>query len=73
MLKILGRESEVALEPVSSEYFSVEYFAPRPASERLVNTKLDLLGINEMSDWRVSLSDYLITHYSHLIARNEEN
>ncbi|MDB3918766.1 sugar nucleotide-binding protein, partial [Luminiphilus sp.] len=68
MLRILGLENKVELRPVSSTYFDDEYFAPRPASERLINSKLELLGINKMSDWRVSLKSYLTVHYQDLFS-----
>ena len=43
-----------------------QYFAARPASERLVNTKLDLRNLNFMNHWRKSLHHYLDTKYKQL-------
>jgi dTDP-4-dehydrorhamnose reductase len=43
---------------VSSDHFKTEYFAPRPASEKLVNFKLDARGINFMPDWHDALAEY---------------
>jgi dTDP-4-dehydrorhamnose reductase len=60
----LGLEHEVKVTPVSSEHFSEEYFAPRPASERLITKKLDGLGLNIMRDWRVCLDEYLADAYA---------
>jgi dTDP-4-dehydrorhamnose reductase len=55
--------SKVNVVEVSSEHFKREYFAPRPASERLINRKLALRGLNNMRDWRISLREYLQEDY----------
>jgi dTDP-4-dehydrorhamnose reductase len=54
----LGLESQVRVTEVSSDHFKTEYFAPRPASEKLVNLKLDARKINVMRDWHVCLQEY---------------
>ncbi len=64
ILKILGRQDEIELRQVSSDYFSKIYFAPRPDSEIMVNTKLDQLGLNQMRNWKVCLREYLLTAYA---------
>jgi dTDP-4-dehydrorhamnose reductase len=64
LVEILGLEDEVKINRVSSDFFKQEYFAPRPASERLVNRKLDLRGVNLMRDWRVALREYLGDYFS---------
>ena len=63
LLKILGKEQEIKINIVTSEYFKEEYFAERPASERLVTKKLDLRGINKMRDWKVALKEYVENYY----------
>jgi dTDP-4-dehydrorhamnose reductase len=63
LLQALGLTQQVAINPVSSEHFAAEYFAARPASERLLTTKLDLRGLNIMRDWRVCLDEYLAERY----------
>ncbi len=63
MVKLLGLESKVKVTPVSSDYFKKEYYAERPPSERLVNRKLNLRGLNIMRDWKVSLKEYLESYY----------
>jgi dTDP-4-dehydrorhamnose reductase len=63
LVKALGKADEIAVEPVSSDYFAKEYFAPRPPSERLITKKLDLRGVNVMRDWRVCLDEYLADKY----------
>lgn len=50
--------ADIEIKAVSSGDFP-EYFAPRPSCERLLNRRLELYGLNEMRDWRDSLSDYL--------------
>ena len=60
----LSLKEEIIIHEVTSEYFSVEYFADRPECERLNNKRLDDLGLNNMRDWRVALKDYLGTYYS---------
>ena len=63
IVKILNLEDSIRINPVESQYFRKEYFAPRPASERLVNTKLKLRKLDMMRDWKVSLKEYLDTCY----------
>lgn len=60
IVKELG--ASVSIETVSSDYFN-EYFAPRPACERLLNRRLDLYQLNHMRHWRESLADYLQNRY----------
>jgi dTDP-4-dehydrorhamnose reductase len=69
LLQTLGLELEVKITPVSSEHFAAEYFAARPASERLVTTKLDLRGLNIMRDWRTCLDEYVADRYSAYLER----
>lgn len=57
-VRCLGVEDKVRLIEVPSEFFKTEYFAPRPASEMLVNMKLTARGLNIMRDWRVCLEEY---------------
>lgn len=64
LLNILGKEDEVKITTVSSDYFKDIYFAERPASERLVTKKLDLRGVNQMRDWRIALKEYVENYYA---------
>jgi dTDP-4-dehydrorhamnose reductase len=64
LLKSLRLNREVRINPVSSAHFAKEYFAARPASERLLTTKLDLRGLNIMRDWRICLDEYLAERYA---------
>lgn len=64
LVKALGKQDEIAVTPVGSDYFAKEYFAPRPPSERLITKKLDLHCINMMRDWRICLDEYLADKYA---------
>jgi dTDP-4-dehydrorhamnose reductase len=63
LVRTLGLADRVTVTPVSSDMFKQDYYAPRPPSERLVNYKLDLLGLNKMRDWRLSLAEYVRDAY----------
>ncbi|GEP40450.1 NAD(P)-dependent oxidoreductase [Nocardioides psychrotolerans] len=63
LVKALGLADSVKVVPVNSDHFKEEYFAPRPPSERLINYKLDLLDMNLMRDWRVSLAEYVEDYF----------
>ena len=39
------------------------FIMERPPSERLVNKKLMLRGVNKMRDWRISLKEYIDNYY----------
>ena len=64
LIKILGKENEVKIASVNSDYFKDIYFAERPASERLITKKLDLRGINKMRNWKVALKEYIDNYYN---------
>jgi dTDP-4-dehydrorhamnose reductase len=57
-LHLLGLEDTVKVNRVSSDYFKEEYFAIRPASEKLTNMKLSARGLMVMRDWQICLSEY---------------
>lgn len=63
MLKILKLEDKVKINVVTSEYFAKEYYAERPACERLWTRKLHLRGVSAMRDWKVALKEYLEEYY----------
>lgn len=63
LINILGLQNEIKITPVSSDYFKKEYFAERPACERLSTRKLNIRGVNAMRDWRVSLREYITEYY----------
>ena len=68
LLKVINKESEIEVIPVSSEYFKEEYSAPRPISERLINKKLELRGINLMRNWKIALREYIKVYYNNYLS-----
>jgi dTDP-4-dehydrorhamnose reductase len=71
LIRILGRDDEIRLVEVPSDHFSKEYFAPRPVSERLINAKLEQLGMNHMRGWKTCLGEY-VREYHHDLFHKEE-
>lgn len=67
LIKILGKENEIKITAVNSDYFKDVYFAERPASERLLTRKLNLRGVSAMRDWRISLKEYIETYYQNYL------
>jgi dTDP-4-dehydrorhamnose reductase len=67
LLKILGLKNKIKINEVSSNYFAKEYFAERPECERLINKRLNSLGMNIMQDWKISLKEYIKNYYSNYI------
>lgn len=63
LIKIIGKDEQIKINSVSSEYFAKEYFAARPASERLWTRKLDLRGISKMRNWKHSLKEYIQNYF----------
>ncbi len=59
ILKVLDLDKSIRINEVSSDFFKKQYFAERPTSERLLNKKLDLMGLNLMRDWKEALKHYL--------------
>ena len=57
-IRLLGLESIIKINIVDSDFFAKDYFAPRPASEQLVNLKLNQRGLNTMRDWKICLAEY---------------
>ena len=63
LVKLLELQNEINIIEVDSNYFIEEYFAERPDCERLINKRLDDLGLNIMREWKVSLEEYLKNYY----------
>lgn len=57
-VRLLGLRGKIKVTEVDSDYFKQEYFAPRPASEKLVNMKLHARGFKHMPHWRDALEEY---------------
>ena len=67
LVKQLGLHESIKINEVSSNHFKKKYFAPRPASERLVNARLKQEGLDVMRGWKISLREYLSESYSDYI------
>ena len=67
MLKIFDLQDKIELIEVKSDYFSEEYFAPRPESEVLQNLKLKLRDLDNMKEWNISLRDYLERDWTRIV------
>ncbi len=67
LVAVLGWGDKVKINEVSSDFFRKEYFAPRPDSERLINCKLRIRGVDRMRDWKIALRDYVGAYYANYI------
>lgn len=63
LVKVLGMTDSIKITPVHSDHWKEEYFAERPPSERLINKKLELRGLNFMRDWQICLAEYIDNYY----------
>jgi dTDP-4-dehydrorhamnose reductase len=63
LINILGLKSSIKVNPVTSDYWKEVYFADRPPSERLIDTKLNLRNANIMRDWKICLREYVKEYY----------
>ena len=67
ILSHIGLSDKIKIQSVPSDYFKDQYFAARPASERLVNTKLpEKPKFHESLE--KSLHHYLDTKYKQLLS-----
>lgn len=64
ILSILGLSDKIEIRPVTSDFFKDKYFAARPISERLINTKLEIRNLDLMRDWKLCLKEYLDSRFS---------
>ena len=63
LIQILNLNESIKITPVKSDYFKQQFFAERPASERLITKKLDLRGVNMMRDWKIALKEYIDNYF----------
>lgn len=63
LLNILQIQNKVKITPVKSDYFREIYFSERPPNERLINSKLNIRGLNIMPDWKIALKQYIENYY----------
>ncbi len=59
LVSTLGLTDKIQIHEVDSDYFKDTYFAPRPRSEKLLNTRLPELGLNLTRDWKECTVEYM--------------
>jgi dTDP-4-dehydrorhamnose reductase len=64
LLNILKLDDNIKINAVDSDFWSKEYFATRPSSERLINAKLNARQLNVMRDWKICLKEYINDYYN---------
>jgi len=64
LIQLLNLQDVINIEEVTTAFFSEEYFAERPACERLINKRLNDLDLNIMRDWKIALHDYVRSYYA---------
>ena len=69
IVKLLNYQDTVKIIEVDSSYFSKDYFAKRPKSEKLINKKLNLRKLNYMRNWKVCLNEYIKNNFSEFIKK----
>jgi dTDP-4-dehydrorhamnose reductase len=67
ILSVIGLSNDIEIKSVTSDFFKEEYFAARPISERLTNTKLGLRKLDLMRDWKICLKEYIDERYSNYL------
>ena len=67
LISLLDLKEAVSIIPVESDYFKKEYYAERPPSERLLDSKLNLRQSNIMRDWKVCLEEYINEYYQNFL------
>ena len=63
LVLLLGLNNDVKIEESLQSISEKEYFAERPACERLINKRLDEIGMNLMRDWKIALRDCIKEYY----------
>lgn len=58
-VRLLDLQDSVKVNIVDSSFWAEEYFAPRPASEKLITARLDMLELNVMRPWKTALAEYV--------------
>ena len=59
LLESLGLTDQVKVKEVESDFFSENYFEPRPHSERLTNIELKKIAPHLTRDWKICLNEYI--------------
>lgn len=59
ILKTFNLDKKIKIKIVSPKYFNKEYFAPRPASEKLITSKMRSINPRLVRSWNECLIEYL--------------
>jgi len=59
ILKNFKLDKKIKIKVVNSKYFHKEYFAQRPYSEKLINSKIKSINPALTNDWQKCLKEYL--------------
>lgn len=59
LLECLGLNDQIKVNEVDSSYFSKDYFASRPRSEKLINIEMKKIAPHLTRDWKVCLNEYV--------------
>ncbi len=69
IVRALGKENLITVEPVNSEYFDSLYPVHRPTSENLVSARLEAEGLYIMRPWPEAVRDYVLRNYPEAIKK----
>lgn len=67
ILDYYNLRDKIKINKVSSDFFIDTYFAERPISERLINSKLNSLSLNIMRNWKICLQEYLEKDFKNIL------
>jgi dTDP-4-dehydrorhamnose reductase len=59
LVKLLGLQEKIKVNIVDSTFWNKEYWVERPASEKLITSKLDKMRFNVMRPWQEALAEYV--------------
>lgn len=59
LLECFGLTNKIKVKEVDSSYFSENYFAKRPRSEKLLNSELRKIASHLTRDWKICLKEYI--------------
>jgi len=59
LLRLLGLQDKIKVNVVPSSFWAKEYYAVRPASEKLLTQRLDAEALNVMRSWQTALAEYV--------------
>ncbi len=70
IINYFNLNKSIQINEVNSNYFQKEFYAKRPVSERLINSKLDKISLNIMRNWKICLKEYLSKDYKNIFNEN---